>query len=73
MQQLSFDPLRSSSGNFATYPSTDPICQSHQNTIENYESNNDSSCCINCCSRSIDNGICCTRTTSIGNNKKKII
>ena len=35
-------------------------------SFEKYEPNNDSSCSINCCSRSINDGICCTRTTRIG-------
>src|SRR5215469_3706796 len=34
--------------------------------FEKYEPNNDSSCGINCCSRSINDGIYCTRTTRIG-------
>ena len=39
-------------------------------SFEKYESNNDSGCSINCCSRSNDNGICCTRTTSIGMGRR---
>jgi hypothetical protein len=37
-------------------------------SFEKYEPNNDCSCSINCCSRSIDNGICSTSdsTTSVG-------
>ena len=38
--------------------------------LENNESHNDSDCSINCCSRSIDNGICCTRTKSIGMGRR---
>ena len=39
-------------------------------SFEKYEPNNDSSCSINCCSRSIDDGICCTRTTRIGMGRR---